>query len=223
MKQSVLFILCILLLTGCATTKEKVELLNKNQATRFAKTHFGKAHYKEIESQTDDRIDYIFIDDEYHFEYKISSYKASHTNIVGEDSGLYKEVTDSDFGGKYYDYIVSSLSKEVIDLEQKYNVSIKNNDGWKDIYYYIDSAGFIKGSFTDCSPTQTAFYSIYSKDNINFTSKESKIKAGNELASLVKKIDKRKYLDSCSIWVRDDIKNVNGVYSIFQNISLKET
>lgn len=204
MKKKLFVIICLTLLlviTGCSRSAADVKLLNEKQVTRLAKTYFGKATYNGIIESDSDKIVYSFKDDTYGFEYVITSYKKS-ISVDGSNFG-YTAKTSSNFGNMYYDYIIDSLSDDVTKIENKYNVSINYNDGWRKIESTLTE---MSKTVSDCNPNNYAFYSVYSN------SSEDREKAGEELASLVKKTDSRKYFKNCGIWLRENELNYNNVY-----------
>lgn len=210
MKKTIL--LCILIigvffLTGCSFSKEDVKLLTKKEATNYAKENFGKATFKEIKSETEEEVVYVFLDSKYKFEYEITSYIDQLCLDPTSCADVYSQRTDSNFAKQYYNYIISSSQNEVSVIEKKYNVSIKNDDGYHSVKqdYYLD----------DCA-TQAAFYSVYG-DNTN-----EKTNAANELADYVKKVDNRKFFSKCSIWIRGNEKNSNDVYPRIDSVLLEQ-
>lgn len=204
MKKKI-FIMTILVLllvvTGCSRDSSNVKLLNEKQAARIARTYYGDATYKGIKESSSDKVVYIFKDNELGFEYNIVSFKKS-LSVDGTSFG-YTSATSSDFGIEYYNYIIESLSTKVSNIEDKHNVTIGNNDGWRSIKSALyETRRYVR----DCDPNDYAFYSVYSNNSID------REKAGEELLEYIKKYDTRKYFRTCGIWLRENELNYNNVY-----------
>lgn len=202
-KKIFVFIIFILLLvvSGCSKNPSDVKLLNERQAARVARTYFGDATYMGVKENSSDRIVYIFKDNKLGFEYNIVSFRKS-LSLDGSSFG-YTSRTSSDFGIEYYNYIISSLSNKVSDIEKKYNVKIGNDDGWRSIKSVLYET---RRSVRDCDPTTYAFYSVYSNNS------NDREKAGEELLNYIKEYDTRNYFKTCGIWLRENELNDNNVY-----------
>ena len=209
MKKSIFLIIALLLIiTGCSTSSSGVSLLSESGAKRIAR-RFGTSTYNGIIESSSDKIVYSFTD-ELGFDYQVVSTKKS-ISVDGSSFG-YTSRNSTDYGIKYYEYLINTLSSKVSSIEFEYNVRIGNDDGWRSIksaLYETDRR------VRNCSPTDYAFYSVYSS-SIN----DSK-KAGEELKNIIKEYDKKGYFENCAIWLRDDELNYNNVYARKDLIILK--
>ncbi len=113
--RSALIILFAMCLCACSpASKEEVE--------RYAKNTFGKAEYVRTEEIDDDTIRYYFADDEYGFEYYVTS-EVNDILIDGAKFGE-SESKSSNFEKIYYSYVLEQVQEDLTALEEEYGVRI---------------------------------------------------------------------------------------------------
>lgn len=112
---SVLISLIMLCLSACSTA-------SKEETLRYAKNEFGKAKYVRTEEIDDKKVRYYFCDEEYDFEYCVTS-TVSDILIDGAKFGE-TESKASDFDKIYYEYVLSRVREDMNALEKKWNVRI---------------------------------------------------------------------------------------------------
>lgn len=111
----ILISILALCLSACSTA-------TKEEALRYAKKEFGKAEYVRTEESSDKKVRYYFKDEEYGFEYCVSS-TVSDVLIDGAKFGE-TESKASDFDKVYYEYVLSHVREDMNALEEKWNVRI---------------------------------------------------------------------------------------------------
>lgn len=113
-KSILLGVLTICLCACSPASKEEVE--------RYVKKEFGKAEYVRTEEIDDKTIRYYFQDDEYGFEYYVTS-EVNDILIDGAKFGE-SESKGSNFEKVYYGYILEQVQEELAALEADYGVRI---------------------------------------------------------------------------------------------------
>ena len=102
-------------LSACSTA-------TKGEALRYAKKEFGKAEYVRTKESDDKNVRYYFKDEEYGFEYCVSS-TVCDVLIDGAKFGE-TESKASDFDKVYYEYVLSEVKEDMNALEEKWQVRI---------------------------------------------------------------------------------------------------
>ena len=97
-------------------------LASKKEVQRYAENKYGEAKYVRTEEIDDKNIRYYFRDEEYGFEYCVSS-SVNDILIDGAKFGE-TESKSSNFDKTYYEYVLSQVREELTALEQKYGVRI---------------------------------------------------------------------------------------------------
>lgn len=110
-------LLCLLAVWLCACSPA-----SKEEVQRYVKNEFGKAEYVRTEEIDDREIRYYFLDEEYGFEYYVTSY-VSDILIDGAKFGE-TENKGSNFGEAYYTYVLSQVKDDLTALEESYGVVI---------------------------------------------------------------------------------------------------
>ena len=114
MKKSIFLIIALLLIiTGCSTSSSGVSLLSESGAKRIAR-RFGTSTYNGIIESSSDKIVYSFTD-ELGFDYQVVSTKKS-ISVDGSSFG-YTSRNSTDYGIKYYEYLIDTLSSKVNNIE----------------------------------------------------------------------------------------------------------
>lgn len=113
-KSILLGVLTICLCACSPASKEEVE--------RYVKKEFGKAEYVRTEEIDDKTIRYYFQDDQYDFEYYVTS-EVNDILIDGAKFGE-SESKGSNFEKVYYGYILEQVQEELAALEADYGVRI---------------------------------------------------------------------------------------------------
>ena len=113
-KSILLGVLMVCLCACSPASKEEVE--------RYVKNEFGKAEYVRTEEIDDKTIRYYFQDDEYDFEYYVTS-EVNDILIDGAKFGE-SESKGSNFDKVYYGYILEQVQEELAALEADYGVRI---------------------------------------------------------------------------------------------------
>lgn len=113
-KSILLGVLMVCLCACSPASKEEVE--------RYVKNEFGKAEYVRTEEIDDKTIRYYFQDDEYDFEYYVTS-EVNDILIDGAKFGE-SESKGSNFDKVYYGYILEQVQEELAALEEDYGVRI---------------------------------------------------------------------------------------------------
>lgn len=113
-KSILLGVLTICLCACSPASKEEVE--------RYVKNEFGKAEYVRTEEIDDKTIRYYFQDDQYDFEYYVTS-EVNDILIDGAKFGE-SESKGSNFEKVYYGYILEQVQEELAALEADYGVRI---------------------------------------------------------------------------------------------------
>lgn len=113
-KSILLGVLTICLCACSPASKEEVE--------RYVKNEFGKAEYVRTEEIDDKTIRYYFQDDQYDFEYYVTS-EVNDILIDGAKFGE-SESKGSNFEKVYYGYILEQVQEELATLEADYGVRI---------------------------------------------------------------------------------------------------
>lgn len=113
-KSILLGVLTICLCACSPASKEEVE--------RYVKKEFGKAEYVRTEEIDDKTIRYYFQDDQYGFEYYVTS-EVNDILIDGAKFGE-SESKGSNFEKVYYGYILEQVQEELAALEADYGVRI---------------------------------------------------------------------------------------------------
>lgn len=126
MTRSVLIILFAVCLCACSpASKEEVE--------RYVKNTFGKAEYVRTEEVDEETIRYYFEDEEYGFEYYVTS-EVNDILIDGAKFGE-SESKSSNFEKIYYSYVLEQVQKDLSALEEEYDVRILSGaDEWGKVY-----------------------------------------------------------------------------------------
>jgi predicted small secreted protein len=105
-----LIALLALLVTGCVTNKEDIQLMSKTEAARYARKNFGKAEV--ISSDTsEDTVIYTLQDEEYGFTYTIRHY-IYRVVIDASVTGFYSDAITSDFSEKYQEHILAEIAPD---------------------------------------------------------------------------------------------------------------
>ena len=107
----------VLTLTLCACSPA-----TKREALRYAENEFGAAEYVRTEEIDEDAIRYYFRDEEYGFEYCVTS-GVNDILIDGAKFGE-SESKSSNFDEVYYGYVLEQIEDELIALETEYGVRI---------------------------------------------------------------------------------------------------
>lgn len=114
-KKSILLGFLAIYLCACSPpSKEEVE--------RYVKNEFGKAEYVRTEEIDDKTIRYYFQDDEYDFEYYVTS-EVNDILIDGAKFGE-SESKGSNFEKVYYEHALEQVQEELAALEEDYEVRI---------------------------------------------------------------------------------------------------
>lgn len=113
-KSILLGVLMVCLCACSPASKEEVE--------RYVKNEFGKAEYVRTEEIDDKTIRYYFQDDQYDFEYYVTS-EVNDILIDGAKFGE-SESKGSNFDKVYYGYILEQVQEELAALEEDYGVRI---------------------------------------------------------------------------------------------------
>lgn len=120
--RAIAFVLGVVLLlncVGCSVDSEK-NIIN------YAEEKYGNNHHIKTVTQADEIMCY-FTDDEYGFEYYVSSY-LNEIIVDGSSFGT-TENKGSNFDIQYYNYLCNALLADFHDLETNYNVTIEISDG----------------------------------------------------------------------------------------------
>ena len=104
----IIFLILVLIITGCRTDKSKIKLLNKKEILNYVKYNYGIAHIQGINKSVDS-IDYSLLDDEYNFIYTCTSYK-KEVCVAASCSGYYERELSCDFEEKYQKYIIQKIN-----------------------------------------------------------------------------------------------------------------
>ncbi len=119
------FIFCVLL-TGCSVASEK-------EIKKYANEKYGEATLIRTDELSDKNRKCYFKDEEYGFEYYVSSYM--HDIVIdGSDFGA-TESKASDFEMAYYNYMVDVVKDDLAKIEKEYDVELSVSDGTY-IYYF---------------------------------------------------------------------------------------
>ena len=113
-KSILLGVLTICLCACSPASKEEVE--------RYVKKEFGKAEYVRTEEIDDKTIRYYFQDDQYDFEYYVTS-EVNDILIDGAKFGE-SESKGSNFEKVYYEHALEQVQEELAALEADYGVRI---------------------------------------------------------------------------------------------------
>lgn len=114
-KKSILLVFLAFGLCACSpASKEEVE--------RYVKKEFGKAEYVRTEEIDDKTIRYYFQDDQYDFEYYVTS-EVNDILIDGAKFGE-SESKGSNFEKVYYEHALEQVQEELAALEEDYEVRI---------------------------------------------------------------------------------------------------
>lgn len=114
-KKSILLGFLAIYLCACSpASKEEVE--------RYVKNEFGKAEYVRTEEIDDKTIRYYFQDDQYDFEYYVTS-EVNDILIDGAKFGE-SESKGSNFEKVYYEHALEQVQEELAALEEDYEVRI---------------------------------------------------------------------------------------------------
>lgn len=97
---------------------------SKKEVARYAENKFGKAEYVGTEEIDDKTIRYYFQDDEYGFEYYVTS-EVNDILIDGAKFGE-SESKGSNFEKVYYEHALEQVQEELAALEEDYEVRIIN-------------------------------------------------------------------------------------------------
>lgn len=200
MKKCIILSILIILSTslfGCERNPEKVKLKTEKEIMEESVFSYGE---NTLISTTNGKnsVMYTFIDSEYGFEYKMTSY-ARAMNI---DSAIYgyRESTSSDFEEKYCKFIFEKIMEEEPFIQPfEYKTSSIYNE--KNEYTYYRNADYVYPNETDhwavfIDLETVAPASIYAKLYSNSTS--NLIGFSEMLSEKIRDIDKRKYfIDYC--------------------------
>ncbi|MBE5944416.1 MAG: hypothetical protein E7258_05805 [Lachnospiraceae bacterium] len=121
-----LVLVLVLSLSGCSADSEK-------NIIKHAKDKYGPNKHIKTEELGEDKTTCYFTDNEYGFEYYVSSYM-NEIIIDGSSFGSV-ENKGSNFDIQYYNYLCNTLSYDLQAIEEKYNVDIEISDGTY-IYYF---------------------------------------------------------------------------------------
>ncbi len=113
--RSVWLVLLAVCLCACSPA-------SKEEVVRYAKNEFGKAEYVRTEEIEDKTIRYYFTDEEYGFEYYVTS-EVNDILIDGAKFGE-SESKSSNFDRVYYAYVLEQVQEELTALEEDYGVRI---------------------------------------------------------------------------------------------------
>ena len=172
----VCFLFCILL-TGCSVASEK-------EIKKYANEKYGKATLIRTEELSDEERKCYFKDEEYGFEYYVSSYM--HDIVIdGSDFGA-TENKASDFERAYYNYMVDVIKDDLALIEKEYDVEISVSDGTS-IYYF-------------------ARIQYHSADTSNVAEVSKKV------SDLFTSIDTREYWEELDVEAYDSANNYLGAY-----------
>lgn len=120
MTRSVLIILFAVCSCACSpASKEEVE--------RYVKNTFGEAEYVRTEEMDEETIRYYFEDEEYGFEYYVTS-EVNDILIDGAKFGE-SESKSSNFDSVYYEYVLEQVQEDLAALEEDYGVRILSGAG----------------------------------------------------------------------------------------------
>lgn len=119
-------VMLFLLLAGCSVASE-------NEVVKYVEEKYGEATLVKTEEPSDDKIVCYFKDNEYGFEYYVTSYM-NDIIIDGATFGS-AENKGSNFDIQYYNYINDTIKADLSAIENKYNVDISISDGTY-IYYF---------------------------------------------------------------------------------------
>ena len=178
----IVFSLLFLSLTGCSVASEK-------EIVKFANDEYGEATLLRTEERDDKNTICYFKDEEYGFEYYVSSYM-NEIIIDGSSFGS-TENKGSNFDIQYYNYINEVVDSDLSMLEQKYNIDISVSDGTY-IYYFAK----IK----------------YKSSNISNVATLTK-----EISDLYTAVDTRNYWNDLVVEAYDESGNYLGSYHHSRN------
>lgn len=112
----------VILICFAATLLCACSPASKEESTSYVKNEFGNAEYSRTEEIDDKTIRYYFVDEEYGFEYWVTS-EVNDILIDGAKFGE-TESKSSNFEHVYYNYILTQVQKELLALEKEYRVQI---------------------------------------------------------------------------------------------------
>jgi len=115
MTRGVLIILFAVCLCACSPASKK-------EVERYVKNEFGEAEYVRTEEIDEETIRYYFEDEEYGFEYYVTS-EVNDILIDGAKFGE-SESKSSNFEKVYYSYVLEQVQKDLAALEEDYGVRI---------------------------------------------------------------------------------------------------
>ncbi len=110
-------LICLIAVGLCACSPA-----SKREVLRYAENEFGEAEYVRTEEIDEDAIRYYLRDEEYGFEYCVTS-GVNDILIDGAKFGE-SESKSSNFDEVYYGYVLEQIKDELIALETEYGVRI---------------------------------------------------------------------------------------------------